>query len=400
MNRSEKRNPERKDICYIAADVVIPSPTGSSVHTIELASNFAARGLEVHVVCRRAGRRESPAEVISGFKVHRLYRFIIAPGRRRDPSAGSGFKKSAGIVNRIYYWYLLTIFRIYVGIKSALLISRFDIDLIIERETSFGAGGLASLLTGRPLILEIIGPRYSRFSAMRSKKILYYTESMLRSWVDRTKTIPVSAGVNLNLFKKDSNGRAAMRERLGVGPEGVLVGYIGTFQIWHGVDTIITCSKLLKDDFPNLKFLFVGPGSDSFKSLAEKLNVAHLCIFTGPVNYDDVPLYINACDVLLAPYNPSADTMRQKFGVGFPLKVLEYMACGIPVVSTRIQPVDLIIKDKETGILIEPGDAEQLAGAIKYLIQNPVKAERFSENARALVQNNYSWDKIANLFLS
>ena len=382
-----------RSICYIAPDVPLPYPSGASVHVSELATNLSRLGHPVHVIARRVRKDERPMEVTDGYTVHRVYRWLISPGPKpRDSNKDS---EGAGL-HRLYYFYLKTLFALYVSLVAGWIIRKNGLDVIIERETAFGAGGLTSLMLQRPIVLEIIGPRYSRLSVKRSSAIMYYTESMLREWVDRSKCQPIEAGVNTRLFFSDTNQRLRMRKALGFGGEEVVVGYVGSFQSWHGVDTLLSAVSAMRGrEGTNPKLLFVGPSPMRYRTLAESLGLGSSSFFVGPVPYEEVPAYINACDIMVAPYEPDKDGLRREFGIGWPLKVLEYMACQKPVVTTQVPPIDKIVKEGETGLMVKPGDAAQLGEAILLLGKDKVLAEKIALNGLSLVVSKYSWAAVA-----
>ena len=395
-----KRRPPEGGICYVAPDVAIPSPRGSSVHVAELAENLVTLGCEVHVVCRRIKKSEPSLERINEVYVHRVYRWIFWPEKISSFAEDSTKVTKYSRAGRFYYLYLRTIFMLYVAFLSARIVSKFKLGAILERETSFGAGAITSALTGARLVLEIIGPRYSRLSIWRSSKILYYTESMLRGWVDRQKCLPIPAGVNISLFNPDSARREITRKKIGIELDAPVLGYVGTFQDWHGVDTIICAVTAVQQGLPDVKVVLVGPGFGKYEELARKMGVGERCIFTGPVNYTDVPDYINACDIMLAPYNPTANPLRRKYGIGWPIKILEYMACCKPVISTTVKPIDSLIPTPKLGRLIEPGNCAQLSCAIEELASSPELRSSIGKNGRALVEARYSWLEFAKLVSS
>lgn len=382
----------------MAPDVPLPYPSGAAVHVIEVASSLREMGHEIHVIARRSSYDEPKVEIIDGVTIHRVNRFILRPGRRRV-STGSADAVSGSLVGSLYYLYLRTLFMVYASLAAIRVIGRYNLDVIVERETSFGAGGLASLLTGRPLVLEIVGPRYSRLSTLLSSSILYYTESMLHDWVDRGRCVKVTAGVNLELFRPDSDARRLVRSKLRLGDDSV-IGYVGSFQGWHGVDTFLHATALLKERGARVALLLVGPSFEPYVPITKSLGVSEQCIFVGPVVYKEVPGYINACDILVAPYDPSKDPMRKKFGIGFPIKLLEYMACEKPVVSTSVPPIDSMLAGSEAIMLVEPGNPASLADALERLTRDPGNAARMAKNGSKLVVEKYSWASFARVLSS
>jgi glycosyltransferase involved in cell wall biosynthesis len=166
------------------------------------------------------------------------------------------------------------------------------------------------------------------------------------------------------------------------------------------VDAALRAASLLKERGTRVTLLLVGPFFERYVSIAKELGISEQCTFVGPVGYKDVPAYINACDILIAPYDPSKDTLRKEFGIGSPIKVLEYMACEKPVVSTLVPPIDSMLGGSEAVVLVEPGDPASLANALEELILDPAKAARMAKNGRGLVAERYSWASFTRVLSS
>lgn len=367
---------------------------------MELAKSLTDLGHDVHIISRRVSKKDPKVERIQGFTVHRVYRRILKPESRSGITSKSTELASSGIISSIYYFYLLTIFRVYISFIGSRIIRKFRLQLIIERETSFGAGALASLLVRKPMVLEIIGPRYSRMSAWRSSSIFYYTESMLREWVDKRKCIPVPAGVNLSIFHEDRQLGQSQRKKLGFQNDDFVIGYVGTFQEWHGIEDLLIAMSTLKQTFPNVRALLVGPNYERYQRKSESAGISDICLFAGAVDYNEVPAYTNACDIMVALYNPNANALRKKYGIGSPLKILEYMACGKPVISTRVEPITQIFHDKDDCILVEPGNHTEVEKSVATLMMNQDKRLKLAAKGRELVESKYSWSTVASIISS
>ena len=385
-----------RKILYLAPDVPIPYPSGASVHVTELAENLMAAGHQVHIVARRVKSGDRPSELLGGIMLHRVYRLILLGQRGWRRPGGAKDEERTGIVGRLYYVYLVTVFALYVSLYVSRLVKRNRIDIILERETSFGAGGLASIFTGKPLILEVIGPRFSSLSAWRSRWVIYYTESMLKNRIHRAKCVQVSAGVNLDLFRNDSVLGASTRRNLGIGVSDKVVGYVGTFQDWHGVDVLLLAMKMIREKGKGVKLVLVGPHSGEFVERSKRLGVFEACTFVGPVKYAEVPAYINACDIMVAPYNPNANPLRRTYGIGSPLKIFEYMACEKPIISTKVDPIRQIPSVGEAAFLVEPGEPKDLAERIVELTSDEGSlAIQMGSQGRLLVERGFSWKPLA-----
>ena len=84
--------------------------------------------------------------------------FSDRSGSRGPTASGTVSEGNGGLSGRAYHLYLETGFALYVACVAARFIDSYGLDVIIERETAFGAGAIASRLTGRPMVLEMIGP--------------------------------------------------------------------------------------------------------------------------------------------------------------------------------------------------------------------------------------------------
>ncbi len=383
-------------ICYIAIDVAIPFFRGASTHVFEVARHLTKLGHVVHVVSRRAKMGQKQYEILSGVHIHRIYRGIVAPlpFSSYDRLEKGGIDSSAGPIDHAYAKYLFIAYAVYAGSISSQIIRRHGLDVILERETSFGAGAVANMVTGKPMILELIGPRYSRASIRRAKKVLAYTRNAIPYHLPSGKVVFVDAAVDPDVFKPDPVQRKLIRERYHFGDSPV-VGYVGTFAKWHGVEELIHGSMKLLTQYPQVRFLMVGPYFTWAKELAEKLKISEAYTFTGPIPHQEVPNYINASDIMVAPYNPQKSELRKKYGIGSPLKLFEYMACSRPVISTSMPPITRVIRERETGLLIPEGNSEALNEAIACLIEKPSLAEKIGKAARKEVQKSFSWATFA-----
>jgi glycosyltransferase involved in cell wall biosynthesis len=127
-------------------------------------------------------------------------------------------------------------------------------------------------------------------------------------------------------------------------------------------------SIIIKDK--KLRFLIVGDGPLK-KNLMDRVlesGFQEEFIFTGMVDYNEIPLFINLADICVAPF---ISKRNDKTGVS-PLKVYEYMACGKPVVASRVEGLDFL-EEEGAGRLVEPEDVNDLEKALGDLLQDPGK---------------------------
>ncbi len=388
-------------ICYVAADVAVPHFRGSSTHVYELARNLGKLGHEVHVVARRVSSSQPKKERLDGIMIHRFQRGILFSSRRSsfsDTQARGSYRGDTPLlVWKSYEAYLRTIFPLYIAFEVARLVWEFSIDVIFERETSFGAGALASIATGRPFVLEVIGNRVTKLQLRRSQKIIAYSTGMFEGTPEASRVEVVTGAVDTDTFKPDQASRDEIRRAYSL-RDSPVVGYVGTFQEWHGLSELIESSERVLRALPATKFLMVGPYFKETQARVLEAGIGESFIFTGPIPYEQVPKYMNASDVLVAPYNPekieSSEQVR-KHGLGSPLKVFEYMATGKPAITTDVKPISDPVDDGITGCLVPPGDSRALGVAILRMLENTDEASRIGAAGRESVIANYSWGLVA-----
>ena len=170
-------------------------------------------------------------------------------------------------------------------------------------------------------------------------------------------------------------------------PSGSSICYTGSLYSWKGVDTLIAAMKYLPDE----KLLIVGGGKrmGELKRFAEAEGIVERVSFVGAIPRTEIPGYLSQSKVAVLPNTPSVPSQFSS-----PLKLFEYMACGIPIVASALPVFQEILIDERNAILFEPGNPHSLAAAIKKLIDNPGLAARIGNTAKEDARN-YTYDKRA-----
>jgi glycosyltransferase involved in cell wall biosynthesis len=383
------------NICYVAVDIAVPAPTGGSTHTLEMARALSEQGDSVCIVSRRE-RGQSNSTIINAIHIHKIYRLVLFPIPFGTESTAHFDEDKHQLITRVYDLYLRTVYAIYVAIRIARLIKKCNVQVVLERATSLGAGAIAARLTHRPLIVEVITGWYAPFSLRIAKRILAYSNEIIPEWVPRSKIIEVPAAVNTRLFNPMIDGEKIRRKYALV--DKPVIAYSGGFWGFHGVDTIIDASKEVLARHPQSVFLMIGPRYNKYESYARSQGVADHFVFTGPVPYEEVPCFLAAADILLAPYSPKkhfGDWLWHHTSPIGTLKLLEYLALQKPVIASTIPPIAGFMKDGETGILVPPSDSKALCREINRLLEHPELAKQIAKKGHELVTEKYSWDYIA-----
>jgi glycosyltransferase involved in cell wall biosynthesis len=294
---------------------------------------------------------------------------------------------------------------------ATLLIERAQPDFIYQRYSRFSWAGVeASLRTGRPLFLEYNGSevwvgrywdrvgslslleRYERLNLKAAARIFVVSEvereNLLRARVEDERIVVNPNGVDVERFQPNIGGERVRRE-LGVEAGETLVGFVGTFGPWHGVLVLAEAIKLLPEE-ARVRFLLVGSGvlRNDVERILREANAWHRVIMTGAVEHERVPALLDACDVLASPHVPLED--GSEF-FGSPTKLFEYMAMGKGIVASRLGQIKDMLKDEETALLVEPGNASDLSEAIMRLTDSRTLREQLGSAARREAIAHHTW---------
>ena len=188
---------------------------------------------------------------------------------------------------------------------------------------------------------------------------------------------------------------AAAKSAVGIDPQCPVVGFVGHFFPWDGIEYLIQAAPRITAAIPNVRFLIVGHGKWG-QHLMERVRAGRLqdyFIFTGKVPWERLYLYVNAMDVATAPYSKAINTQSGRSS----LKLLEYFACRKPVVAsqTAVIPEIVDIDEKRLGLTVPAEDPERLAEAIIQLLQAPRLRQEMGVGGREYVVNCRSWTGVA-----
>ena len=244
----------------------------------------------------------------------------------------------------------------------------------------------------RNLLLRYIIKWLEQYTARASQEIIMLTEGMKNNLCDLYHISPVKidvvpAAADENMFYPIDHTTA--RQHIHYAQDRPLIGYMGTLDHWQDVDMLIRALPFVRNNIPNAQCIIVGDGllKPSLISLSSQLNLVSCVSFVERQPYHMMPYFINACDVCVIP--------RRLYQAGYsPIKLYEYMACGRPVVATRIPGFD-ILETYQAGILVTPNSPEDLAHGIIRMLQDPVYAQQLGLNGRKTVIQHYTWTKTA-----
>jgi glycosyltransferase involved in cell wall biosynthesis len=171
----------------------------------------------------------------------------------------------------------------------------------------------------------------------------------------------------------------AVRRELGIPPEAPVLVQIAVLRPQKAIDVMLNAMAILRETHPDARLLVAGPGDPAeLRAMAAQLELGERALLLG--GREDVP------DVLAAA---NVGVLSSDFE-GMPLAVLEYMAAGLPVVSTCVGGLPEMVEPGETALLVPPRDPQALAAAVGRLIDDPALAQRMGEAGRSRQQARFS----------
>jgi glycosyltransferase involved in cell wall biosynthesis len=210
---------------------------------------------------------------------------------------------------------------------------------------------------------------------------------VMKRGVDAGKISMAPVGADADLFHVEAKAAHAVREKYGLNDE-LLVLYQGQLHDCQYVKLFLKAAKIIsgKALARQIKFMVLGDGSQlaALKKFSETLELGKGVIFAGSVPHSDVPRYIAAADICIAPFEDNEITRCKS-----PLKIVEYLASGKAIVASDVGEVRNMIGN--AGIIVPPGSADKIAEGIMELAADDTRREALAVAARQRVEMKYNW---------
>jgi glycosyltransferase involved in cell wall biosynthesis len=303
--------------------------------------------------------------------------------------------------------------------KIRSILTQFKPDVIYQRHSSHNITGAMVRRRYRvPYILQFDGSEVwmkrhwskTYFPAMLARAetialrcaslVTVVSEPMRRMAIDAgaaaERVIIVPNGVDVERFSPNVPWHPIRTQRQW--EETVIVGFVGTFDQWHGADVLAHAFAIVSARVPHVRAIFVGDGAmfGHVVEIIERVGLADRVAFVGRVPHAEVPAYLSACDILAVPTIPNPDGTEF---FGSPTKLFEYMAMGKAIVASPLGQVRDIISDGENGIWCEPGNPTSLAESIIALACDAPLRQKLGQKARADAVKYHSWSARARVLL-
>lgn len=397
-------------IAYLCADRGVPvlGHKGASVHVREFVNALVRQGHDVVLLCTKLGSgNDCPSVRVVELPPEQNHAAAIAEGAmlgltdvEQDPIL---FREVGELANDR---------RLVARVLESLHQLDFQPDAVYERYSLFHRAGneIANALR-IPRILEMNAPlvqEQERFRGLRLRRIA--EEVANESLRGASHIVAVSAAV-----KEAAVASRVPPERISVMPNGVdarrfqsraadglirarcgleinpVIGFIGSLKPWHGLDFLLDAFEEIRSARPDAALMIVGdgPGMAALQARVARENLQKCVILVGHVPHMEIPAYLSAMDLTIAPYDAQDDFYFS------PLKIVESLAAGRPVVAPKLGQISDLIQNGLTGLLYPPGDREALSGRVIELLNDPQRCAEMGRAAASVAKEKFSWDKNA-----
>lgn len=205
----------------------------------------------------------------------------------------------------------------------------------------------------------------------------------------------IPSGVNPEKWRDVSPGVAAhVREKWSIPEPSSAILFVGRLVERKGLRFLIDALPQILDKHPEAHAVVVGAGPlrQQLETQVQHLNIRAQITFTGPVPEEELGALYKMASMFILPsvYDSGGDTE------GLGVVLLEAMANGLAVIASQVGGITDIISSQEVGLLVEPGDSEQIAEAILGLLDDPARRQTLGDNGRRKVYSDFSWDHISS----
>lgn len=334
---------------------------GTELATYHLAEHLAKKGHEIHVITSQdEGTAENSYE--KGFYIHRLS------------------KKNIRFLSPLLFW------------KDIFwIIQRIKPDIVHGQDIS---SGIPALLTKK--LLKIPFLIYGRgtdvydpdwFAKLTIKTIIKNADSVIALTSDMKKAMQaiydrdisvISNGIELNNYTNEPPVQ-------NVGGSEKRILFVGRLHPIKGVQYLLQAMQIVHAEMPDVRLILVGDGEEReyLESLTDRLEIRGCVEFAGRVPHEKIQGYLGQADVFVLP----------SLSEGFPNVILEAMACGLPIVTTKVGGIPDIVTDGVNGYLVDAKNPDAIAEKILILLQNGQLSEEISIKNKEKVKK-YKWENV------
>jgi phosphatidylinositol alpha-1,6-mannosyltransferase len=225
---------------------------------------------------------------------------------------------------------------------------------------------------------------------------LTYLGDFTRAQISRSQSadaasamVKIAPGIDTEHFAPQSSA-VELRKSLRLTNKKVIV-CVGRLVHRKGQDSLITALPQILQHHSDAHVLLIGTGPQQkhLENLVKKLSVQDAVTFVGRIHYADLPRYISVGDLFAMPSRSRLAGLEVE---GLGIVYLEASACGLPVIAGKSGGAPDAVLVGETGLTVDGKDPFAIAEAVKFLLDDPVRAKEMGQRGREWINSNWRWD--------
>ena len=345
------------NIAFFFNDKIYPPKAGGTVHAYQIASNLTKRG---HTVCSIF--YDYPSPMLKNFRRSEFFKFLNF--------IDVVYVRLHGTFGQELY----TLLKVLTFLKKPVV---WEINAPLEEGLSMGRSALhvKTLAFLRKNLARTVNA-----ATCVTKEIEEYAKAELK--IKNTYVVP--NGSDPELFTPAKRRNDLYKEQGG----SFKVIWAGTTYFnWHGFDVIEKIARKIYEQDKGITFILIGDK----KGVLSPNELPPNMFFMDKKGYLELPEYIASADLGLCFYHTQPGLRFYRS----PLKLFDYMSCGLPVLATDIGQISEAVQNGKDGFLLKDNNIDDAVRHILFLKNNPALAQKMGQEGRKKVEEYYNWARAA-----
>lgn len=380
----------------VLCNVDLENKWGDYTRVFSLMMSLTKKGHKIFVFVIRSNPKKPR---ISYFKEHGIDVIEIHP-----PSIGISGKQ--GITRHLNYLTCIPA----IQKEASKIISKNKIDYIYSYMPGTGSSVPAIIISSKhkiPFILDLA----DMYSMIRPKMVIkksfnkadqifvitnYLKNDLIKKEIPQSKIHIIPNGVDLDLFNPNACPNDEIKKIRHNFQSDKIIVFSGSLQ---DLNIIINSAKHIIQKIPDVKFVIIGDHRDPQRSKlmwekkVQEKNIDKNFVFLGRLLQDEIPKYILSADICVDSF-PN----EPYYAAAHPIKLLEYGACGKPIVATRVEETSKLVIHGKFGFLADPSDPNEFAKYVIQLLNDSNLAESMGNAFLEYIKTNFNWDYLSEKF--
>ena len=378
----------------------------ANVYLHRLAKSLVNKGVEVHVVAPHANGLKKN-EIMDDVYIHRFQ--YLYPEKIQSLAYFPGMPEK---VKTIRGKMQLPFFMLSMIKKMISVVKKYDID-VINAHWAIPPGFVATVtkkIHKKPVLIRVYGAEL--FPVLKGSSMFFkIAKLMIKYALNSAEKVVSNSDVSCNAGKEISG-----REDIEILPDGVdtetfnpnvngdeirkkygrFIFSSGRMVERKGFIYLVEAVPYILKEFPKMKLIIGGDGPErkNLENEVNKLKIENNVIFPGFISDEDFPKYMKSADVFVLP--SIVDSKGDTEGLG--LVLAEAMACGVPVIGTKVGGIPYIIKNSGGGFLVEQKNPKELAEKIIMLLKDEKLRKEMGKIGRKYAKEKFGWGEIAERY--